>query len=419
MGADRIAECVELGYGYIRLMTILREEIMEKYIPLSIPNISGNEWKYVKECLDTGWVSSAGPFVNKFEDDFKNYVGAKYAIACSSGTAALHISLHLAGVKPGDLVLAPSLTFIASINAIHYVGAEPYFFDSDEYYNLDSKQLITFLNEEVDWNHSPPLHRSSGKRIGALLAVHVFGNAANISELSEFCKSKNIPLIEDAAESLGTRYYSSAPENVQDKHTGTIGQIGCFSFNGNKILTTGGGGMIVTNDPNLAKKAKYLTTQSKDDETYFIHNEVGYNYRMTNIQAALGVAQLEKMPELLSKKQKIYQKYKDELGNLEGLKLAPLPPYASNNCWLTCIQIDSQKFGVSRDDLMSHLRSKKIEARPVWYLNHLQKPYERCQRSFIKKAAFLWETTVSIPCSTSLSDEDQTTVIESIKALKK
>ncbi len=391
---------------------------MQKYIPLSVPNISGNEWKYVKECLDTGWVSSAGPFVNKFEEDFRNYVGAKYAIACSSGTAALHISLKLAGVLPGDLVIAPSLTFIASINAIHYVGAEPLFFDSDRNYNLDAKQVIAFLNEEVDWTTSTPVHRKSGKRIGAILAVHIFGNAADISALSEICKKRNIPLIEDAAESLGTRYYSTAPENIRNKHTGTIGILGCFSFNGNKILTTGGGGMIVTDDPKLAKQAKYLATQSKDDETYFIHHEVGYNYRMTNIQAALGVAQLEKMPDFLTKKQAIYQIYRDELQNLSGVTLSPLPEYANNNCWLSCVQIDAKTFGRSRDEVLSILQANKIEARPVWYLNHLQKPYSHCQHLPIINAKYLWETTVSIPCSTSLSAEEQRTVINSIKAAK-
>jgi perosamine synthetase len=392
---------------------------MDTYIPLSVPNISGNEWKYVKECLDTGWVSSAGPFVNRFEDEFAKYVGAKHAVACSSGTAALHVSLQLAGVQAGDLVIAPTLTFIASINAIRYLGAEPYFFDADRFYNISAKQVLQFLKNETSSNGKETIHRKTGKKIAAVMAVHVFGNAADLFSLATYCSENGIPLIEDSAESLGTTYNETASVEFQKKHTGTIGTIGCFSFNGNKILTTGGGGMIVTNNGALAKKAKYLTTQSKDDELYFVHNEIGYNYRMTNIQAAMGVAQLEKMPEFLAQKRRIYEIYQQNFADVPGVTLAPLPSYANNNCWLTCLQIDAERFGTSRDELLSHLQKKKIESRPVWQLNHLQRPYKDFQQMPTEVATNLWETTVSIPCSTSMTSDQQKRVIETILALKK
>lgn len=388
---------------------------MRPPIPLSVPNICGNEWKYIKECLDTGWVSSAGKFVGKFEEDFRTYVGSNYAIACSSGTAALHVALKLAGVKPGDLVLAPSLTFIASINAISYLGADPYFFDSDEHYNLDQSTIMQFFATSVEKKHNEFFHKASGRRIGAVMLVHVFGNAGELFELSDFCNANGIPLIEDAAESLGTRYNSNAPEKFKGRHTGTVGSLGCFSFNGNKILTTGGGGMIVTNDPNLAKKAKYLTTQSKDDELFFIHHEVGYNYRMTNIQAAMGVAQLEQIDSFLKAKRRIHDKYLEEFKQIPGIKLAPGPTFAENNHWLNCVQIDANLYSKNRDEMLSIFRNHRIEGRPVWHLNHLQRPFLQAPHAQIRNAINLLESTINIPSSTNLTAEEQSYVIDVLK----
>lgn len=386
----------------------------ESFIPLSVPCVEGHEWSYVKDCLDTGWLSSAGPFVDRFEKEFAKYVGAKHAIACSSGTAALHISLQLAGVKAGDLVLVPTLTFIASVNAISYLGAEPFFLDSDDYYNLDISKLQKFFETEVEFRMGSSVHKKTGKRIAALVAVHVFGNAIDLSWAAEFCKQSGVPLIEDAAESVGTRYNNNAPVALRGKHTGTIGAMGCFSFNGNKIITTGGGGMIVTDDDALAKKAKYLTTQAKDDEVHFIHHEIGYNYRMTNVQAATGVAQLEKLEEYCQRKAKIYERYRAALKNVKGLKIADVPPFARNNYWMPCLQVNEKEYGESRDQLIERLGKEKIQARPVWYLNHQQKPFQHCQGFFLEKAPTLRTVTLNLPCSAGLSEQDQERVIKAL-----
>ena len=272
---------------------------MSKFIPLSVPHLNGNEWKYVKECLDTNWVSSAGKFVDLFEKKIAEYTGAKYAIACVNGTAALQVSLRLAGVQPGDEVIAPALTFIAPINAIAYNGASPVFMDADEYYNIDSAKTIRFIQEETEFKDGFSYNRNTGKRVSAIVPVHVWGNACWLDDLVDVFRARNIAIVEDASESLGTRYTKG---KFAGKHTGTIGKLGCISFNGNKIITTGGGGMILADDEGLAAKARYLTTQAKDDEVKYIHNKIGYNFRLTNIQAALGVAQLEQLPSILKKK---------------------------------------------------------------------------------------------------------------------
>ncbi|MCK4815244.1 aminotransferase class I/II-fold pyridoxal phosphate-dependent enzyme, partial [bacterium] len=259
---------------------------MSKLIPISVPTIQGNEWKYIKECLDTGWVSSAGKYVDKFEEEICRFTGTKYAVACVNGTAALHVSLRLVGVQPTDEVIVPTLTFISPVNAVRYLNAEPIFMDADDYYNIDAQKTIRFIKDESEFKNGFSYNKKTGKRISAIIPVHVFGNAVNLEELTAICTERNIKVIEDATESLGTIYTKG---RFTGKHTGTTGDIGCFSFNGNKIITTGGGGMIVTNNEEYAKRARYLTTQAKDDQVRYVHNEIGYNYRLTNIQAALGV----------------------------------------------------------------------------------------------------------------------------------
>ena len=265
-------------------------------IKLHEPFFYGNEWKYVKNCLDKGWVSSVGKYVNLFEKKIAKYTGSKYAIACINGTAALQISLKLVGVGIEEEVIVPSMTFIAPVNAISYNNAKPIFMDNDKYYTIDINKTLNFLNKETRTVQSKKslitINKKTGKRIAALIVAHLFGNAAKLDELSNLCKKKNIPLIEDAAESIGTFYGSGRFKN---KHTGTVGQIGCLSFNGNKIITSGGGGMILTNNLKIANRARYLTTQAKDDSINYIHNDIGYNFRLSNIQAALGLAQLENL----------------------------------------------------------------------------------------------------------------------------
>jgi len=372
-------------------------------IPLSVPSLNGNEWKYVKECLDTNWVSSAGKYVELFEEKIAEYTGAKYAIACVNGTAALQVSLQLAGVVPGDEVIAPTLTFIAPINAIAYNGASPVFMDADDFYNIDSEKTIRFIKEETEFRDGYTFNRKTGKRISALMPVHIWGNACWLDDLVEICNVRNISIIEDASESLGT-FYSSG--KLKEKHTGTIGELGCISFNGNKIITTGGGGMILTDDEDLAAKARYLTTQAKDDEVKYIHNEIGYNFRLTNIQAALGVAQLEQLPSILKKKKEIFNDYNNLLTSHENMSLAKTPNYAKNNHWLNVLQFDELNSGKSPETLMNKLAKNSIQTRPVWRLNHLQKPFQSCQSYSIENAPLLIKSSLCLPSSATVSKQD-------------
>ena len=374
-------------------------------IPLSVPHLNGNEWEYIKECLDTNWVSSAGKYVNLFEKKIAEYTGAKYAVACVNGTAALQVSLRLAGVQPGDEVIAPTLTFIAPINAIAYNGASPVFMDSDDYYNIDSVKTIRFIQEETEFKGGFSYNRKTGKRVSAIVPVHVWGNACWLDDLVDICRERNIAIVEDASESLGTRYTQG---KFAGKHTGTIGRLGCVSFNGNKIITTGGGGMILTDDEGLAAKARYLTTQAKDDEIKYIHNEIGYNFRLTNIQAALGVAQLEQLDGFIERKKEIYNRYKSGLDNHSNFSIADIPDYADNNHWLTVLKTASE---LKRDDAFKNLTDNSIQTRPVWCLNHLQKPYLRHQFFNIENAVTLYNNSLCLPSSVTLGGPELNLIV--------
>jgi perosamine synthetase len=381
-------------------------------IPLSVPSIRGNEWLYVKECLDTAWVSSAGKYVERFEADFARFTGAAHAVACVNGTASLQVALRLVGVQAGEEVIVPTVTFIAPVNAVRYLGASPVFMDSDEFYNIDTEKTLEFIESHTHVKGGKSFNKTTGRRIGALIPVHVFGNAALLDPLLELCRERGIAMVEDASESVGTRYVEGA---CADKHTGTLGTLGCFSFNGNKIITTGGGGMITTNDADLAEKARYLTTQAKDDELRYIHHDVGYNFRLTNMQAALGVAQLEQLPEYLEAKRANHKAYSEALGACPGLTMAPVPGYANNNLWMYPIQVDGTASGRNRDELMQRLSERQIETRPLWYLNHEQKPYANCEAYRIEKAYGLHERTLNLPCSVGLTPEQRETVIQALR----
>jgi len=385
---------------------------MSDFIPLSVPSFTGNEWKYIKECLDTEWVSSAGKYVEKFEEDICEYTGAKYAVACVNGTAALQVALQLVGVSPGDEVIVPTVTFIAPVNVVKYLNAEPIFMDCDEYYNIDVEKTLQFINEETHFKDGVTFNKKTGKRISAIIPVHIFGNAVDLKKLLPVCKERNIKIVEDAAESIGT-YYNRA--NLKNRYTGTVGDIGCYSFNGNKIITTGGGGMIVTNNREYAERARYLTTQAKDDPVRYIHNEIGYNFRLTNIQAALGVAQLEQLTNYIETKKTNYWLYKKEIDKIPGLHLAETPDYAHSNYWFYCLQIDKEVYGKDREDLMAYLSKNKIQTRPIWYLNHLQKPYKDCQNYKIEKAHEMLSKTLNIPCSVNLKEEEIEQIIKLLK----
>lgn len=372
-------------------------------IALSEPFINGNEWKYIKECLDSNWVSSAGKFVGAFEDKICEFTGVKHAIACINGTSALHISLIVAGVVANDEVIVPTLTFIAPVNAIKYVNADPVFMDCDNYYNIDVQKVARFLENETYIKDGFTYNKKTFKRISAIIPVHVFGNAVQMESLQQLCNQYNIAMIEDATEALGTWYTSGS---LAGKHAGTTGVLGCLSFNGNKIITTGAGGMILTNDSGLAERCKYLTTQAKDDPINYIHESVGYNYRMSNIQAAFGLAQLEQLPSFLDRKKQNYNVYKSKLQQYKDIKIKDVPAYAANNYWMYALMLNGKIGKRGFGPLIKTLEENGIQTRPVWQLNHLQTPYLKYQAYEISNALDLRNRTLNIPCSVGLTNDE-------------
>lgn len=376
-------------------------------IPLSEPSLSGNESRYLTECIAKGWVSTAGEFVTAFENQLAEISGVRFAIATTCGTAALHTSLMIAGLEPGFEVLVPTLTFIAPINAVHYCNAVPVFIDCDDFYNIDLAKVEAFLTSQCRVEKGVLVNRTSGRRVWGVLPVHVFGNPVDCNRLLELCERFGLVMIEDASESLGSSF--------RGKQTGSFGLAGCFSFNGNKLVTTGGGGMIVTDSEKFAKKARYLTTQAKDDGLNYIHHEVGYNYRLTNLQAAVGVAQLEKLNDFIAKKRENYAIYKDALRDIPGLTLSDVPPETDCNHWFYPVRVDAADYGRTARELIAYLREADIESRPVWHLNHLQRPYAKCEAFEITRAPLLVESTICIPCSTGLTAQQRDTVIGALR----
>ena len=380
-------------------------------IPLSVPSLKGKEWEYVRECIETEWVSSAGKYVDLFEKRIAEYTGAKHAVACANGTSALQVSLRLVGVVNGDEVIVPTVTFISPINVVLYNSASPIFMDADSFYNMDIEKTIKFINEETYFKNGKTYNKNTNAKISAILPVHVWGNSVWLDELIPLCKERNIAVVEDASESLGTIFIDG---DYSGKHTGTVGKIGCLSFNGNKIITTGGGGMILTDDQDIAEKAKYLTTQAKNDPVRYIHDEVGYNFRLTNIQAAVGVAQLEQLPAILDRKKEIHNSYVKGIDRFNGISIDKGPNYSRNNHWLNLLQIKSDIFGETSDSLMNRLEEMNIQTRPVWALNHLQKPYREFQSYKIEKANELANNSLCLPSSYNLKNESIDLVIKTI-----
>jgi len=389
-------------------------------INLHEPLLAGNERKYIKNCLDQGWVSSAGKYVDIFEKKISKYTGAKYAVACINGTTALQVSLRLAGVKKNDEVIVPSMTFIAPVNAISYNNAKPIFMDCDEYYTIDVNKTVDFINNETHTikqkkfgnNLSITVNNKTGNRITAIIVVHVFGNAANLDRLVDLCRRKNIALIEDAAESIGTFYSTS---RYKKRHTGTLGTIGCLSFNGNKIITTGGGGMILTNNQKIAKRAKYLITQAKDDPIYSVHNEVGYNFRLTNILAALGLAQLESLSKYIKKKKVIHERYKAKINKIKYLSISNTPYYAACNYWLNILEINKNLSKKKLSKIIKYLFKKGIEVRPLWHPNHLQNKYKNCQNYKLDNINKIYLNRLCLPSSSQLTKKEQDFICKKLK----
>ena len=388
--------------------------VMNKnFIPLSTPSLKGgNEWKYVKECLDTEWVSSVGQYVNEFENKMAASLGAKHAVAVVNGTAALHISLLLQGVSEGDEVIVPTLTFIAPVNAIRYVGAEPVFMDCDDHLNIDIEKTSEFIKDECEYRRGKVINRKSGRIVRGIIPVHIFGHPVDLAPLIELARRYNLFIIEDATESLGAFYRNGA---LKAKKAGTIGDIGCLSFNGNKIITTGGGGMLVTDKRALAEKARDLTAPAQDDEAKYIHNEIGYNYRLTNVLSALGVAQLEQLEQYVAIKRENFSAYNQAVADIRGLRMLEEPAYGASNYWFYSLVVEEKKYGRTNLELMAAFARAGIQTRPIWNLNHLQKPYKNCQRYKIARAVQFHRMILNLPCSVNLSQEDISRVVKVIK----
>ena len=385
----------------------------DKFIPLSVPNLKGNELKYVTHAVETEWVSTGGPYINEFEEKIAEYAKCKGAVSCQNGTAGLHTALIVCDVTKDDEVIVPTLTFIAAVNPVRYVGADPIFMDCDDSLTMDIDKLRAFCEKECVFENNKLINKTTKKHIKAVLVVHVFGNIADMSSIMEIAHTFNLKVIEDATEAIGTYYISG---NYKGKHAGTIGDIGVYSFNGNKIMTTGGGGMIVSDNEDLLSRAKHLTTQAKSDELYYTHDEIGFNYRMTNLQAALGLAQLEQLEDFIKTKKENYEYYKKELNNVDGLKILDFKEDVRPNYWFYCLYIEDS-FKLNRDELISYMASHKIQTRPIWGLINEQKPYLDAQVYEVVKSKDYLKHIINIPCSSNLSIEDVFIVIDCLKGI--
>lgn len=387
---------------------------MSRFIPLSIPNFEGNEKKYVDDALDQGWVSTGGAYISKLEEMLAAFLHVSNVAACQSGTSALHLSLVDAGVEPGDVVLVPPLTFIAAVNPVKYQFATPVFIDCDDSFCMDPEKLRSFCEEACEYEDG--ILKYQNQRVRAVLVVHVFGNMADMETIMDIARTYDLKVIEDATEALGS-YYSSG--KYAGKFAGTIGDYGAYSFNGNKIITTGGGGAVTAADPKAVDHIRYLSTQAKDDPHYYIHNEVGYNYRMTNLQAALGVAQMEELPEFVKRKQDNYEIYKQEFA---GFKLAELMPFREgtvSNKWFYSLNINRDFVRQSMREIITALEENGIQTRAIWGLINEQRPYLREETYCLEKAPYYADRILNVPCSTQITEEEIHFVCDTIKQLLK
>ncbi len=370
---------------------------------LSGPNMGGNELKYVSECITTGWVSSVGAFVDKFEKVTAEFTGAAHAVATSSGTTALHTSLVMIGTGSNDLVIAPNITFIATINSIKYTGASPILIDVDkDTWQMDLDLLEEFLEKETEIRDNSCYHIASGKRIPVIMPVHVLGNMCDMDRLMSLASKYHLTILEDSTEALGSFY--------NGKHAGTFGLMGTFSYNGNKIITTGGGGMIVTNDDALAKHAKHLTTQAKADPFEYFHDEIGYNYRLVNVAAAMGVAQMEQLPDFLKRKKEIIEYYKSQLEGVGDITFQKVIQSVNPNWWMPTICTVKQR------EILEKLNSHKMQSRPLWIPMNKLPMFERdIFYQHQDNSDFLYQRCLSIPCSTNITISELKAVSDKIK----
>lgn len=378
-----------------QLISAIRSVVGQGAVVLHDPSFRGNEWQYLKECLDSTYVSSVGKFVDRFEADLAAFTGARYAVAVVNGTAALHIALKLAGVKPDDEVLIPALTFVATANAVTYCGAVPHLVESEERtLGVDAASLRTYLGSRTEQRAGQCINLDTGKVIRALVPMHTFGHPADLDALLAVTHDFGLALVEDAAESLGS-YYNG-------RHTGTFGILGILSFNGNKTITTGGGGAILTNDAGLARHAKHLTTTAKIPHTWeYRHDEIGYNYRLPNLNAALGCAQMEQLVGMINAKRELFQRYSAALAGVAGASLMAEPAQCHSNYWLQTLVLDS-KHADQRDAILKATNDEGLMTRPAWILIDELLPFINCPKMNLPVARSLARRLINIPSSSQL-----------------
>lgn len=383
-------------------------------IPLSVPNFEGNEEKYVLDAVSQGWVSTGGAYVTRLEESVASFVGVSDAVACQSGTAALHLALIESGVTANDAVIVPTLTFIAAVNPVRYIGAMPIFMDCDDSLCIDPIKLRSFCLEECDRTENGLIHRESGKIIKAIVIVHVFGNLADMEAILKIAHEFNLKIIEDATEALGSRFESGP---LAGMYAGTIGDFGAYSFNGNKIITTGGGGMLVSTDAISLEHARYLSTQAKDDPLFYEHAEVGFNYRMTNVQAAIGVAQMEELEDFIIRKNRNWEKYNEILSECTSGALLSFRDDTRSNKWFYSFLCNSALSSEEMHSAISYMHDCGIQTRPIWGLISDQPPYQSFPTYAIERAHYYYSRVINIPCSTNITDSEIETVCDALKEL--
>ena len=379
-----------------QIVAAVREVVGGRPAPLHEPLFAGNEWRYLKECLDSTFVSSVGRFVDRFEADLAAFTGAKFAVAVVNGTAALHVALRLSGVQPGDEVLVPALSFIATANAVAYCGAFPHFVDSEERtLGIDAQALREYLRSVSEQRGGQCVHRQTQRVVRALVPMHVFGHPADMDGLLSLAHDFNLAVIEDAAESIGSQYHGV--------HTGTLGLLGTLSFNGNKTITTGGGGAILTEDATLARRAKHLTTTAKVPHRWeYRHADLGYNDRLANLNAALGCAQLEQLPRLLEAKRRLFTHYAQRCAHIPGVRMVREPEGCESNYWLQALLL-SPHLAAQRDKVLVACNDNGLMTRPVWSLNHRAPAFQASPRMPLTVAESLELRIVNLPSSAQLA----------------
>ena len=377
---------------------------MKRFVPLSIPNFNGNEKKYVDDALEQGWVSTGGAYITRLEQQLAEFLKVDRVAACQSGTSGLHLALVECGVQPGDMVIVPTLTFIAAVNPVRYQFAEPVFMDCDDSLCLDTEKLAEFCEKECRLEAQQLVHKKSGRVVKAVIVVHVFGNLAEMEAIMSIAGKYHLKVVEDATEALGSHYTAG---KLAGRYAGTIGDFGVYFFYGNKIITTGGGGAVTARCADEVEHLKYLSTQAKDDPQFYIHNEIGYNYRMTNLQAALGVAQMEELQQFIETKHRNYILYKERFQDASFGTLLPFREGTCSNQWFYSLQLREDRLqGKDMRDIIGALQERGVQTRAIWGLIHEQKPYRQNIAYKIEKAPCYSATVLNIPSSTQLTEED-------------